>query len=159
MKRPDGRRSARETAILSSLHHAAAGAAEPHPSSNTRILLGGWSVLLLAAALAVPAFADDDKPCEPGPAIQSPTRAEGMAMRQRIGREQADELANAGLNSAERERMEMTALGFNPDDPVALAAYRAEINANPDAITALQQKAPQRCGAFCWRVFRKLPVK
>lgn len=105
---------------MNSLHHATAGAAEPHSSSNPRIRLGGWSALLLAAALAAPAFADTVN-------FHEKTTA---ALSQPTGGEQAITLADMEFEDSERERAAIAALGFNPDDPIAAAAYREETSAD-----------------------------
>ncbi|MCW5577168.1 MAG: hypothetical protein KIS89_00875 [Dokdonella sp.] len=102
------------------LHHAAAGAAESHSSSTTRIRLGGWATLLLAATMAVPAFADTGNFRQTAAAAQ----------HQPIHGEQANMLADMEFEDSERERAAIAALGFNPDDPLVVAAYREETSAD-----------------------------
>jgi len=102
------------------LHHAAAGAAESHSSSTTRIRLGGWATLLLAATMAVPAFADTGNFRQTAAAAQ----------HQPFHGEQANMLADMEFEDSERERAAIAALGFNPDDPLVVAAYREETSAD-----------------------------
>lgn len=112
-------------------------AARPRPISVRRGLASLSRASLLALALAGIAEANDGKPYAPTPAGQlAPTAAEEAALRQRRDQEESDALAGAGLSSAAREREEMRALGQNPDDPIALNAYRAETQASPDTTTA-----------------------
>lgn len=102
------------------------------------VRLAGAAMLLILSA-AAPALADDlvDKgPYLPTPVAQRPTEADEVAMRRQQEHDQLDTLASEGLSNAEREAHDMAALGFSPDDPIALAAYRAESQNNPNAITA-----------------------
>lgn len=115
------------------------------PRRSTPLLRRSLAVLAAAslfglvparAALADAPGPAADKGYEPTPAWQrAPTAAEEAAMRQRVDQENAD-VALAGLPGAERERAEMAALGFDPDDPVALNAYREANDVDPHAITA-----------------------
>lgn len=107
----------------------------PSRARRWRTCLTG--ALLMALAIAGSAGAQEDKPYLPTPASQrAPTAAEEAAMRHRLDQEAMAERTQAGLSSAEREYQGMLALGLNPNDPVALNAYRAEIESNPDAVTA-----------------------
>lgn len=94
------------------------------------------ALLALAASSAAIAMDVQDKAYEPTPAsVHPPTQAEEAAMRQRL--DDADVLG-AGNAPIEREAYEaMVALGFNPDDPVARAAFLAVSQASPDGIEAV----------------------
>lgn len=85
-----------------------------------------------AAAAAAPVKGDDP---DPGVAY-IPTPAEEDALRERLRIEQEDVLARAGVDAAANERDALVALGQSPDDPVALAAYRAEAASSVDAVAA-----------------------
>lgn len=65
-----------------------------------------------------------------------PSPAEEQVMRERSQQEELDVLHRDGQSSADRERAEMAALGLNADDPIAIAAYRAEVDADPNAVMA-----------------------
>ncbi len=90
---------------------------------------------LCATCITAPAHAGDiERPRTLAHALLSP--AGEQAMRERQQQQEWDTLARDGLSSAERERAEMAALGYSVDDPMALAAYRAEVDVDPDAVTA-----------------------
>lgn len=111
--------------------------APPRPTPIRRWLARFFSASLSALAMTCAASAQDEKPYPPTPASQqAPTAAEESALRQHLALEETDELVRAGLSSAERESRDMSALGLNPDDPVALNAWRAEVDSNPNAIAA-----------------------
>jgi len=101
---------------------------------------GRAATLLLATFACAPVFADDfgdsGKATPSDAAVRAPSPAEETALRRQLDLEQADATARDGFTSAERERTDMAALGLNADDPVALNAYRAEIDNDPDAVTA-----------------------
>jgi hypothetical protein len=77
---------------------------------------------------------------DPDPAAaRAPTQAEEAGLRQRLRVLEQDALAHDGVKAIANERDALLALGQNPDDPVALAAYRAEAASatDPAAVTAV----------------------
>ena len=94
------------------------------------------AMLAFAATGEATAMDVQDKGYEPTPAsVRPPTQAEEAAMRQRLDDEIV--LGVEGVASQQREYETMIALGVNPDDPVARAAFLAESQASPGGIEAV----------------------
>jgi hypothetical protein len=70
------------------------------------------------------------------PAQRTLAPSEEVAFRLHMAQQEDREAALAGLASAEREHDQMRALGLNPADPVALSAYRAEMQSSPASVMA-----------------------
>ena len=127
---------------MNTLHRLALRAsAQPRPADPLRRSCRGLAMIALLGlcATCVTALAnahDIEKPGAPAHAAPPLSAAVEQGMRVRPPQEEWDSLARAGFSSAERERAEMAALGFSADDPVALAAYRAEVDADPHAVAA-----------------------
>ncbi len=107
----------------------------PGPGTRNAGIASALFMLALACTGA-PAIAKDDAP-DAGVAPR-PTRAQELALRRQQQMHEQDALARAGVDAIANERDALLALGQSPDDPVALAAYRAEASspADLDAITA-----------------------
>lgn len=95
------------------------------------------AMLALAATGAATAMDEQDKgDYESTPtSVRAPTQAEEAAMRQRLDDEVV--LGAEGVARQQGEYEAMIALGFNPDDPVARAAFLAESQASPAGIEAV----------------------
>lgn len=93
--------------------------------------------LAFTAGAAQAAGMPMEKTRAPTPENQrAPTAIEEAALRQRMIEQETNTRSNEASASAARERLDMQALGLSPDDPVALDAYRTEIQRSPDAVTA-----------------------
>lgn len=104
----------------------------PRSSRSNRCLRR--AALLFAAALALPVAANEAAKNDLySPAFQKPASADRAALREQQTINPTEIAAGAGTAA---ERTSLRTLGFDPDDPIALQAYRAELASPPDQMFA-----------------------